>query len=128
MEKQRWEESKKRREEEKRSESRKTEKKEDAGTRKGRKVVDFTKASCQAWLKLLIANEVRIGGPGGGGSQSDHFEAVPQLILVALAVVFEAYVPTRWQLGDGGLRFPPGPSIALLGSIHRHALGATVKT
>ena len=25
----------------------------------------FTKAGCQAWLKLLIANEVRIGGPGG---------------------------------------------------------------
>jgi hypothetical protein len=26
----------------------------------------ITKASCQAWLKLLFANEVRIGGPGGG--------------------------------------------------------------
>ena len=50
------------------------------------------RASCQAWLKLLIANGVRIGGPGGGGSQRDHFEAVPQLIGVALAVVFDADV------------------------------------
>ena len=37
------------------------------------------KASCQAWLKWLIANEVRIGGPGGGGLKTDHFEALPQL-------------------------------------------------
>ena len=32
----------------------------------------FTKASCQAWLKLLIANEVRIGGLGGGVPKPDH--------------------------------------------------------
>ena len=38
MEKQRWEESEKRREEERRSEKRKSVKKEDAGARKGRKV------------------------------------------------------------------------------------------
>ena len=38
MEKQRWEESEKRRAEERRSEKRKNEKKEDAGARKGRKV------------------------------------------------------------------------------------------
>ena len=38
MEKQRWEESEKRREEERRSEKRKSEKKEDAGAREGRKV------------------------------------------------------------------------------------------
>ena len=38
MEKQRWEESERRREEEKRSEKRKSEKKEDAGARKDRKV------------------------------------------------------------------------------------------
>jgi len=38
MEKQRWEESEKRREEERRSEKRKSEKKEDAGARKGSKV------------------------------------------------------------------------------------------
>ena len=38
MEKQRWEESEKRREEERRSEKRKSQKKEDAGVRKGRKV------------------------------------------------------------------------------------------
>ena len=39
MEKQRWEESEKRREEERRSEKRKSQKKEDAGARKGRKAV-----------------------------------------------------------------------------------------
>ena len=38
MEKQRWEESEKKREEERRSEKRKSQKKEDAGARKGRKV------------------------------------------------------------------------------------------
>jgi len=38
MEKQRWEESEKRREEERRSEQRKSQKKEDAGARKGSKV------------------------------------------------------------------------------------------
>ena len=38
MEKQRWEESEKRREEERRSEKRKSQKKEDAGARKVRKV------------------------------------------------------------------------------------------
>jgi len=38
MEKQRWEESEKRRAEERRSEKRKSQKKEDAGPRKGRKV------------------------------------------------------------------------------------------
>ena len=80
----------------------------------------ITKASCQAWLKLLIANEVRIGGPGGGGSQSDHFEAVPQLILVALAVVFEAYVPGgNWV--TGGFDSPlvhPSPSWAPSIDVH----------
>ena len=39
MKKQRWEESEKRREKERRSEKRKSQKKEDAGARKGRKVV-----------------------------------------------------------------------------------------
>ena len=39
MEKQRWEESRRRRKEVRRSEKRKSEKKEDAGARKGRKVV-----------------------------------------------------------------------------------------
>jgi len=38
MEKQRWEESERRRAEERRSEKRKSEKKEDAGARKGRNV------------------------------------------------------------------------------------------
>ena len=40
MEKQRWEESERRREEETRLEKRKSEKKEDAGARKGRKVAN----------------------------------------------------------------------------------------
>ena len=57
------------------------------------KICIITKISCQAWLKLLIANEVRIGGPGGGGLKADHFEALPHLILVAMAVDFEADVP-----------------------------------
>ena len=53
----------------------------------------ITKASCQAWLKLLFANEVRIGGPGGGRFKTDHFEALPQLNRVASVVDFEADVP-----------------------------------
>ena len=53
----------------------------------------ITKASCQAWLKLLIANEVRIGGLGGGPAETDQFEANHHLILVATAIVFEADVP-----------------------------------
>jgi len=43
--------------------------------------------------KLLIANEVRIGGLGGGRLQTDNFEALPHLIRVALVVDFEADVP-----------------------------------
>ena len=59
-------------------------------------------------------NEVRIGGPGGGGLKTDHFEAVPQLILVALAVVFEADVP-------GGNWVTVGFDSPW--SVHRRALG-----
>ena len=32
-------------------------------------------------------------GSGGGGLKTDHFEALPHLILVAMAVDFEADVP-----------------------------------
>ena len=41
----------------------------------------------------------------------DHFEALPHLIGVASVVDFERSWGwcTRWQLGDGGVRFPPGP-------------------
>ena len=59
MEKQRWEESEKRREEERRSEKRKNEKKEDAGGRKGIKVAihcvcpSKTKQFCEASFKKL---------------------------------------------------------------------------
>ena len=55
MEKQRWEESEKRREEERRSEKRKSQKKEDAGARKGRKVAKHC-------VFLMIC--------GSGGSES----------------------------------------------------------
>ena len=41
--------------------------------------------------KLLIANEVRIGGLAGGRLQT--FEALPHLIRVATVVDFEADVP-----------------------------------
>ena len=69
----------------------------------------FTKASCQAWLKLLFANEVRIGGPGGGRFKTDHFEALPQLNRVASVVDFEADVPGgNWV--TVGFDSPPGPS------------------
>ena len=54
---------------------------------------NITKASCQAWLKLLIANEVRIGGLGGSRAESDQFEAVPQPFGVATVVGFAANVP-----------------------------------
>ena len=53
----------------------------------------ITKASCQAWLKLLIANEVRIGGLGGSRAERDKFGANHHLILVATVVVFAAHVP-----------------------------------
>ena len=43
--------------------------------------------------KLLIANEVRIGGLGGGRLQTDAFHAFPHLIRVASVVDFAAYVP-----------------------------------
>ena len=53
----------------------------------------ITKASCQAWLKLLIANEVRIGGLGGSPAERGQFEAVPQPFGVATVVGFAANVP-----------------------------------
>jgi len=44
--------------------------------------------------KLLIANEVRIGGLGGGGWENmDNFEALPHPIGVVYVVDFEADVP-----------------------------------
>jgi len=53
MEKQRWEESEKRREEERRSEQRKSQKKEDAGARKGRKVAIYCVYSNDLWLQRV---------------------------------------------------------------------------
>ena len=48
-------------------------------------------------------------GPGGGGLKINNFEALPQLILVALAVVFEADVPCgNWvTVGFGSLLVRP---------------------
>ena len=43
--------------------------------------------------KLVIANEVRIGGLGGGRLQTDTFHAFPHLIRVASVVDFAAHVP-----------------------------------
>ena len=57
-------------------------------------------ASCQV-AKLVIANEVRIGGLGGGRLQTDAFHAFPNLIRVEFCGLC-----TRWQLGDGGVRPP----------------------
>ena len=59
MEKQRWEESEKRREEERRSEKRKSEKKEDAGAREGRKVAihSFFPMICHI---LCLAMRIRL--------------------------------------------------------------------
>ena len=58
MEKQRWEESEKRRAEERRSEKRNNEKKEDAGARKGRKVTRhyaFPMICCSGGSKSRLA-------------------------------------------------------------------------
>jgi hypothetical protein len=53
MEKQRWEESAKRRAEERRSEKRKSEKKEDAGARKGSKVTKHCVFANDLWLRRI---------------------------------------------------------------------------
>ena len=55
MEKQRWEESEKRREEERRSEKRKSQRKEDAGARKGRKVAKHCVGSGRSKSRLAKA-------------------------------------------------------------------------
>jgi len=53
VEKQRWEESERRRAEERRSEKRKSEKKEDAGARKGRNVAKHCVFSNDLWLRRV---------------------------------------------------------------------------
>ena len=52
----------------------------------------FYESQLSSMAKLLIANEVRIGGLGGGRLQTDLFEALPHLIRVAMVVDFEADV------------------------------------
>ena len=84
----------------------------------------ITKASCQAWLKLLFANEVRIGGPGGGRFKTDHFEALPQLNRVASVVDFEADVPGgNWV--TVGFDSPLVRPVTCIGGTEKRALGAT---
>ena len=51
--------------------------------------------------KLLIANEVRIGGLGGGRLQTDHFEALPHLIRVAMVVDFGSILRLMYQVAIG---------------------------
>ena len=64
MEKQRWEESEKRREEERRSEKRKSQKTEDAGARKGSKVAKHCvfpmicgSGGSKSWLAKAVGAE-----------------------------------------------------------------------
>jgi hypothetical protein len=53
MEKKRWEELEKRKEEERRLEKRKSQKKDDAGARKGRKVAKHCVFSNDLWLRRV---------------------------------------------------------------------------
>ena len=90
----------------------------------------ITKASCQAWLKLLIANEVRIGGLGGRPAETCNFEAIHHLILVATVVVFQAHVPGgNWvTVGfDSPLVRPPMDVHWGRGSKHQKGNGRTRK-
>ena len=75
----------------------------------------ITKASCQAWLKLLIANEVRIGGLGGSPAETDQFEAIHHLILVATVIVFQAHVPGGNCVTVGFDSFLVPPSTCIVG-------------
>ena len=53
----------------------------------------FYESQLSSMAKWPIANEVRIGGLGGGRLQTDDFEALPHLIRVASVVDFKADVP-----------------------------------
>ena len=72
---------------------------------------------------------MRIGGLGGGGFKTGHFEAVPQLILVALAVVFEADVPGgNWvTAGFDSPMVRPSTCIGGQRSKHKKSNGRTRK-
>ena len=84
----------------------------------------ITKASCQVWLKLLFANEVRIGGLGGGRFKMDHFEALPQLNRVASVVDFEADVSGgNWV--TMGFDSPLVRLVTYIGGTEKRALKAT---
>ena len=56
-------------------------------------VSPYHESQLSSMAKLLIANEVRIGGLGGGRLQTSTFHAFPHLIRVASVVDFAAYVP-----------------------------------
>ena len=76
----------------------------------------FTKASCQAWLKLLIANEVRIGGLGGGVPKPDHLRQFPNHLgwprWSVLRPMYQVAIGWRWG------SIPPW-------SVHGRALGGS---
>ena len=72
MEKQRWEESEKRRAEERRSEKRKSGKKENAGARKGRKVAIHTVFSMVCGSGRSKSRLARGAGTGPSGQMKDE--------------------------------------------------------
>ena len=77
MEKQRWEESEKRRVEERRSEKRKSQKKEDAGARKGRKAAKhcvFPMICGSGWSKSRLAKAA--GAEPSGQMRDEQLHAV----------------------------------------------------
>ena len=55
--------------------------------------ITFYESQLSSMAKLVIANEVRIGGLGGGRLQTETFDAFPHLIRVASVVDFAAHVP-----------------------------------
>ena len=74
MERQRWEESEKRRAEERRSEKRKSEKKEDAGARKGSKLAKH----CVFFPECVARIPVSLWGSGGWGCDRSTLPNRPQ--------------------------------------------------
>ena len=77
MEKQRWEESEKRRRaEERRSEKRKSEKKEDAGARKGSKVAKHLRFSNDLWLRRVESRLAKAGAEPCGQLRHEKLHAV----------------------------------------------------
>jgi hypothetical protein len=73
---------------------------------------------------LLFANEVRIGGPGGGRFKTEHFEALPQLNRVTSVVDFEADIlGGNWV--TAGFDSPLVRPVTYIGGTEKCALGTT---